>query len=781
MFTVQLKLRTYMFHKSNQTASKIFSLIMLLSGCLMLHAQLPLIPYPAHLQQMEGNFRLSQETKIYYNHPDLLPLTTLFAEKLNLDPAQISLQSHVTLQDAILLAFLKPMDKRLGTEGYKLQIDDQATIVQANTIAGFRYALQTLLQLSDAQEGNIPAVHITDYPRFGYRGLHLDVVRHFIPIEFVYKLLDQMEKHKLNVFHWHLVDDQGWRIEIKKYPKLTETGAWRVDMSDIHWDSRPFAPNEKASYGGYYTQDEIRHIVTYAAERNITIIPEIEMPAHVMSALAAYPELSCTGENLGVAPGGVWPISHIYCAGNDATFDFLEGVLQEVMELFPSSFIHVGGDEADKTEWKRCEKCQKRIQDEGLANEDELQSYFMRRIEKVLNKHGRQMLGWDEILEGGLAPNAAVMSWRGEEGGLTAAQQQHFAVMTPGEYCYLNYYQGDPDVEPLAIGGYTPLRKVYDYEPIPAELTTEKHDFILGAQANLWTEFITQPKEAEYMLFPRLAALAEVVWSPKEVRNWGWFSARMETQYKRYEKEGLNYSMSAFQVRAHPHADPMNKQLVIELSSEAFKPEIRYTLTRKEPTKNDMRYENPIRITNSTQLKAAVFDDNSKKGATMTRDYRIHKAFAAKLSLTHPNAERYDAQGEYGLVDGIFGSNSFSDGLWKGFQSDDMIATLDLRIQQKVRRVEVHTLQQTGSWIYFPTEVIIEISRDGKTFTEWTRKENDVPAMASGRLLKTFRMDKKAQNIRYLRVTARNRGVNPKEHSSAGEPSWIFISEIVVE
>lgn len=755
--------------------------IMLILGSLILNAQLPLIPYPAQLEQTEGSFRLNANTKVYYNHPDLVPLANLFIEKLGIEDKQPAHHSHETLQNVILLAFQKPMDLAIGTEGYKLQLDNDAIVIQANAIPGFRYALQTLLQLADAEGEGFPAVNITDYPRFGYRGIHLDVVRHFMPIELIYKLLDQLEKHKMNVFHWHLVDDQGWRIEIKKYPKLTEVGAWRHDMKDIHWDARPLAPGKEATYGGFYTQDEIKKLVAYAAERNITIIPEIEMPAHVMSALAAYPEYSCTGENLGVAPGGIWPISQIYCAGNDATFDYLEDVLMEVMDLFPSTLIHVGGDEADKAEWKSCEKCQQRIKDEGLANEEELQSYFMQRIEKVLNKRGRQMLGWDEILEGGLAPNAAVMSWRGEEGGIAAAQQHHFAVMTPGDYCYLNYYQGDPNVEPIAIGGYTPLRKVYGYEPVPEALSPELHKYILGAQGNLWTEFITGPDMVEYMYFPRVSALSEVVWSPKEVRDWGDFSARMETQYKRYERDNINYSMSAFQVTAHTRTNPVNNQLIIELMSEAYNPEIRYTLNGKEPTVHDKLYKEPISINKTTRIKAAIFDEKGKKGASMQRDYLVHKAFAAKLELTHPNAERYDAQGEFGLVDGVFGSSSFSDGLWKGFQGDDMIATIDLGSQQKVRTVEVHALQQTGSWIFFPTEVIVEISPDGENFKEWARKENDVPAMATGKLLKTFRIDKKAQNIRYLRVTAKNRGVNPKEHSSAGEPSWIFISEIVVE
>ncbi|MEK9137784.1 MAG: family 20 glycosylhydrolase, partial [Bacteroidota bacterium] len=335
----------------------------------------------------------------------------------------------------------------------------------------------------------IPCVAIRDWPRFEWRGMHLDVSRHFLPKKFIKTYIDMLAMHKMNVFHWHLTDDQGWRLEIKKYPKLIEVTAWRVDREDQHWNHRdPPREGEKATYGGYYTQDEIREIVKYADERNITVVPEIEMPAHTTALLAAYPQYSCTGGPFDVPPGGVWPITDIFCAGNDSTFYFLQDVLTEVMDLFPGKYIHIGGDEADKKEWKACAKCQARIKQEELKDEAELQSYFVKRIEKFIVSKGRRLIGWDEILEGGLAPEATVMSWRGTEGGIAATRQGHDAVMTPGSHCYFDHYQGKQEFEPLAIGGYTPLSKVYSYEPIPDSLTPEEAKHILGAQGNVWTE-----------------------------------------------------------------------------------------------------------------------------------------------------------------------------------------------------------------------------------------------------------------------------------------------------
>ncbi len=461
-------------------------------------------------------------------------------------------------------------DPSLDTEAYVLDISKKGIEIKAAKPAGFFYAMQTLRQLlpaeiesSQKQEKTdwiVPVISISDSPAFKWRGFMLDVSRHFFPKEEVIQMIDYLAIHKINTLHLHLVDDQGWRIEIKKYPKLTAVGAWRVNREDKPWNSRAKPePGEKATYGGFYTGEDIKEIVAYASKRYINIVPEIEMPAHVTGALAAYSQLSCLGGSFSVLPGGVWPITDIYCAGKDSTFLFLEDVLSEVMDLFPSKYIHIGGDEATKTIWEKCPDCKKRIKTEGLKNVGELQSYFIKRIEKFINAKGRTLLGWDEILEGGLPPKATVMSWRGTQGGIDAAKLGHDVVMTPGNPCYFDHYQGPKAEEPLAIGGFNPLNKVYEFNPVPIELDAEAAKHILGAQANLWTEYVPDIKHAQYMTFPRIAAMAEALWSPKEVRNWDNFLLRIQLFTRRYDFQGINYSKSAFKQNVTQPAEPANK------------------------------------------------------------------------------------------------------------------------------------------------------------------------------------------------------------------------------
>ena len=430
-------------------------------------------------------------------------------------------------------------------ESYKLQIDDDKITITGRTKAGVIDGINTLHQLlltapRVGGKKRLPELTIEDYPRFAYRGMHLDVGRHFFPPEFIKKYLDIMALYKFNKFHWHLTEDQGWRIEIKKYPKLTEVGSIRKETLIGHGGrKRSEYTYDGKAYGGYYTQAEIKDIVAYAQERGITVIPEIEMPGHSLAALASYPELGCTGGPYEVATH--WGVfEDIYCT-KESTFDFLENVLTEVMNMFPSQYIHIGGDEAPKTRWKECPACQRRIKEEGLKDEHELQSYFIRRIEKFLNRHGRSIIGWDEILEGGLAPNATVMSWRGTEGGIEAAKQGHDVIMTPGETCYFDHYQSKNKNEPLAIGGYLPLEKVYRYEPVPESLNAVEAQHILGAQGNVWTEYMPDSKQVEYMILPRMAALAEVDWTDKKKKDYADFSKRVKEHFKMYRKLGYNY------------------------------------------------------------------------------------------------------------------------------------------------------------------------------------------------------------------------------------------------
>ena len=435
--------------------------------------------------------------------------------------------------------FIKTPDN----DQYTLTVTPESIRVEGDTYNGTFYGIQSLIQLLPlkvASSLSIPAVTILDSPRFSYRGMHLDVGRHFFPVSFIKKYIDYIALHKMNYFHWHLTDDQGWRIEIKKYPELTEIGSCRNGTIIGH---SPGVGSDHIRYCGFYTQDEIKEVVKYAAARYITVVPEIEMPGHSEAALTAYPFLGCSGTGSYKVQESWGIFKNVYCAGKDSTFNFIQDVLNEVIALFPSNLIHIGGDECPKTNWKSCVDCQGRIKAEGLKDEYELQSYFIRRIEKYLNSKGRNIIGWDEILEGGLAPNATVMSWRGEEGGIAAAKQLHHVIMTPASHVYFDHSQVRKD-DYLNIGGYLPLEKVYSYEPVPKELNQEQGKRVLGAQANVWTEYMKYPWKVEYMIFPRMSALSEVLWSAKENRNWPSFKKRLQDQFKRYDLWKANYSKS---------------------------------------------------------------------------------------------------------------------------------------------------------------------------------------------------------------------------------------------
>ncbi len=496
---------------------------------------LPVIPRPAVERHLNGTFVLGRSTAIYAD-PDARPVAQWFAEQLQ---SEFGITVNVTAESPRGSAFRFLLDTSLPQEGYRLRIEPRGVTIAGHP-AGLFYGAQSVLQLAAARGGTtfiLPAAEIRDQPRFPYRGLHLDTSRHMFPVEFLKRYLDWMARYKLNQFHWHLTDDQGWRIEIKQYPRLTEIGAMRKETLVGH--SPQSTQYDGMPYGGFYTQDQIRDVVAYARERFITVIPEIEMPGHSLAALAAFPELACTAGPFETAT--TWGVfKDVYCP-KENTFQFLENVLTEVMELFPSRYIHIGGDEVEKDRWKESADAQEVIRREGLKDESELQSYFIRRMEQFINSKGRRMIGWDEILEGGLAPDATVMSWRGEKGGIEAARQGHDVIMTPSAYLYFDYYQGDRNTEPLAIGGMLPLEKVYSYNPTPAALTAEEKKHVLGAQANVWTEYMADSRQVEYMLFPRLFALAEVVWSPQEARNSRDFLGRVPTQLARLKREGVNY------------------------------------------------------------------------------------------------------------------------------------------------------------------------------------------------------------------------------------------------
>ena len=583
--------------------------LLIIAACGERSSDVSVIPEPLELKVNNGNFTIGENTEIIVdsNDPKVKEVADYFAEQLNFVSGHSVKITNPSEKNEIKNSIIftdNNLDSSLGDEGYSL-ISNRNKIILTGTPHGLFYGVQTLFQLLPKEifsknivpniSWSIPSVEIKDVPRFKWRGMHLDVGRHMFPVSFIKKYIDYIAMHKLNTFHWHLTDDQGWRIEIKKYPKLTEIGAWRNGTQIAKTDK-----SDDKRYGGFYTQDEIKEVVKYAEERFITVVPEIEMPGHSVAALTSYPELSCTGGPFEVRK--LWGIDEdIFCAGNEETFTFLENVLTEVLELFPSKFIHIGGDEAPKVRWEKCSKCQTRIKKEGLKDEHELQSYFITRIEKFLNSKGRQIIGWDEILEGGLAPNAAVMSWRGIDGGIKAAKLKHNVVMSPTDYCYFDYYEGQPETEPLAIGGFLPLEKVYSYEPIPEELNSDEQKYIMGLQANQWTEYIATPELAEYMTLPRLCALSEVAWSPKGKRNYEDFSDRMSIHYGRLYVLGINFRWPGLDGLKLNNA--FINDATFRIKSKQKNMEIRYSTDGSEPTQSSLLYTDPLKITETTSLK----------------------------------------------------------------------------------------------------------------------------------------------------------------------------------
>jgi len=510
-----------------------------------------LIPRPLRVESSDGNFVLGPDTSILVqaDQPEIAAVGAYLADLLNAPTGvryELKEREQTDAQDAVILT-TQGADASLGDEGYELMVSQELIEVRAVQAQGLFRAVQTLRQLLPPEVESrqpvsgiaweVPAVRIKDKPRFQWRGIMLDVGRHFFPLTCIKQLVDLLALHRMNTLHFHLTEDQGWRLEVKKHPRLAEISSERRESPVV--GNRHEGDGE--SYGGFYTQDEIREIVAYAASRYITVVPEIEMPGHSQAVLAAYPELGCTGGPYEVATR--WGVhKDVYCAGKEETFEFLQDVLDELLELFPSEYIHIGGDECPKDRWKECEHCQARIKDEGLADEHELQSYFIARMERYLNAKGRQIIGWDEILEGGLAPNAAVMSWRGMEGGIKAANAGHNVVMTPTSHCYLDYYQSeDQENEPEAIGGHLPLEQAYSLEPVPVELPPDKRDFIIGVQGNIWTEYIHTPEQVDYMTFPRACALAEVAWTSPELKDWEGFHRRLDLMLKRLDVLNVNY------------------------------------------------------------------------------------------------------------------------------------------------------------------------------------------------------------------------------------------------
>ncbi|MBS1669300.1 MAG: family 20 glycosylhydrolase [Bacteroidetes bacterium] len=714
-------------------------------------AEIPLIPAPVSMKAEAGFFSIGPSTKVY-SSPQFLPLASRFIKMARLSAGRVGALPRSVAMYTGGICFIKSKDLIAGdTAGYRLHIKTDHIEIVAHSIVGALYGMESLWQLMLLHPDKpLPCVVIEDRPRFQYRGLMLDVSRNFYPISFVKELLDLMALYKMNTLHWHLTDGPGWRLEIKKYPRLTQLSAWRSHLTWREWwaNGRKYKEEgDPMAYGGYYTQADAKEVVAYAAERGIIVIPEIEMPGHSEEVTTAYPSLSCSG--LPYKNGEL-------CLGNDSTFTFLEDVLTEVMQIFPSTYIHVGGDEAGTESWKHCPKCQDRIRREGLKNESELQSYGVKRIEKFLNAHGRKLLGWDEIMEGGLAPSATVMSWRGTKGGIEAASMGHDVIMTPGSYCYFDHYQADPATQPEAIGGFLPLKTVYSFEPVPQELKAENAGHVIGAQANLWTEYISSAQQAEYMLFPRLLALAEVTWSAKNHRDWDDFRERLYHQYFLLQSLHVNYCRPSSQVDIHAGIDYQSHATHISMESEQYSPVIRYTLDGSRPVSTSALYKDSLIIKDSARLRAAVFLDTALQGIPSSLDVDYHKAIGKKVTYNLPYSESYIAQKESTLVNGYRGSMlTYGDGQWQGF-TNDMDITIDMEKPGPLKSLSMRFMQITGPGVFMPEFVEVSVSDNGKDFKPFKRIDNDVPTTRSELLFKDFKFDLNGITNRYIRVLAKN-------------------------
>ena len=752
--------------------------------------QIAIVPYPNHLETGRGTYRVTDRPVTCDSRTDERTQRAVvgFAARL----ATVTGGTNpVTVADEVPASGIRFVtDESLPAEGYELNVDGEGIEVRASQFPGFLYALQSLEQLLPAAvygtepapdaAWEVPCVKIADAPRFAYRGMHLDVARHFFSVDEVKRYIDVMAIHKLNTLHWHLTDDQGWRIEIKRYPELTAVGSIRkATVVRKEWGTYDGTP-----YGGFYTQDEIRDVVKYAADRGVTVIPEIDLPGHMLAALTAYPELGCTGGPYEV--WGRWGVADdVLCPGREKTFEFLEGVLTEVMELFPSEYIHIGGDECPKVRWEKCPRCQAKIRQLGLKDDGEhtaehyLQSYVTDRIGKFLAQHGRRIIGWDEILEGRAPSDAVVMSWRGSEGGIAAAKLGHDVIMTPNSHFYFDYYQSlDTDAEPFGIGGYIPMEQVYSYDPAFPELTPEQQKHILGVQANLWTEYVLSDEHLEYMLLPRLAALSEVQWCLPETKDWNRFigSFRMD---EIYSQMGYEFAKHIFGVTASYAVDPEKGGVVMTLTTQGGAP-IRYTLDGSEPTASSPLYKAPVTIGESCTFKAAALREGMQT-PVYARKFDFNKATGRRIALNAAPTLKYTYGGASLLVDGYRGGPVYSNGAWIGFLNEPLDVTIDMQGAKPYSAVTVESLVEKGEWVFPPSSVGVYLSDDGSEFTEAALMSVPQETAGSPDGVKPFKVLFPETSARYLRVVARTVDPIPAWHGAAGQKAHMFVDEIIVE
>ncbi len=728
-----------------------------------------IIPKPSSISFTGGDFTITKETRICIGpvDPTLADAAKWFSEKIfacNGFRLHISSQVvHPVEKNYILFRYASQMDS-LGDEGYRLEIEKEKIIITAHQSAGIFYALQTIRQLlpADFEKQNahceliLPCVTVTDKPAFRWRGLMLDCCRHFMEKDFVKRYIDLLAYYKMNRLHWHLTDDQGWRMEIKKYPLLTQVGGWREEA-------------DSTRYGGFYTQEDIREIISYAADRHVMVVPEIEMPGHCMAALASYSYLSCTGEKKQVpATWGVF--KDVYCAGNDSVFTFLENVLTEVCDLFPSPYIHVGGDEVPKYRWENCPKCKMRMDVEHLGNAEELQSYFFKRIEKFLETKNKKIIGWEEIAHGGLPVTATIQSWKGMEAAVEAAKNRHDAIVSPTSHAYFDYSL-------TAIN----LEKVFSFNPIPDGINGEMKKYILGGECNMWSEYAPQ-EVVDSKIFPRMLAMSEVVWSGAG-NDFNDFQRRVQLQYLPLKNLGVKYGYEKLPVEITSAFNNKSKIFDITLSKGQDNLKIYYSTNGSDPDARSSKiYSRPFKINSTCELKAIALPNLSGSPEIFSRRFAIHKAIGKKITIAATYSPNYPAAGPSAVIDGLKGSSKdFRDGIWQGYQGKDIEAVVDLGRKMQINKISAGFLQSNPSWIFMPEYVDYAVSDDGINFTEVSRISNNIPMKDETLLSRDFQVTCGNCKARYVKVFAKNAGKCPPWHNGAGEDSWLFIDEIAIE
>ena len=671
-----------------------------------------------------------------------------------------------------------------NAEAYKLIVNDKRVCISGASEAGVFYGIQTLrksLPVAQDINVNLSAVEIYDKPRFAYRGAMLDVARHFYTVDEVKTFIDMLALHNINRFHWHLTDDQGWRIEIKKYPKLMSVASERKETVVGRWYSGIY---DGKPYGGYYTQDELRDVIDYAAKRHITIIPEVDLPGHMQAALTAYPELGCTGGPYEVRT--IWGVSQdVLCVGNDFTLQFVKDVLSEVADIFPSEYIHIGGDECPKVRWEKCPKCQERIKSLGLKSdakhtkEQRLQSYMIQEAAKYLKEKGKRIIGWTEILEGGLVPDATLMSWIGESGGIEAAHQHHDVIMTPNTYLYFDYYQSKKvEDEPLAIGGYLPIEKTYNYEPMPKELTKEEQQYIKGVQANLWTEYIPVFSQVQYMVLPRLGAAAEVQWTDPSKKDYKDFLRRVPHLVAVYDCYGWNCATHVYDVNVDMKADTVNHVLNVQLSTMADDP-IYYTLDGQDPTEKSLKYTKPFTIDQSVVLKTmAVHPDRTSNISVDT--IRFNKATLKPVVLLQPNESRFSPDGPVVLVDGRNGNHSFDTGAWLAVAGNDLEAVINMQAETILSSASVHVYVRKDAWLFDARGFSVSVSSDNKNYKEVASQEYKQMQESDSDGIIEHELSFDPCKATYVKIKVISEKSMPDWHWDAGKAPFLLVDEIIL-